>query len=71
MAESKLRQESAYDSASRDSDEGVLSKILGELARLKNSNDDLRGRVHRLESQAGRGLVHPRDYIDLASGQGG
>lgn len=40
----------------------VLARIIDQLARLREENVDLRGRVRRLESHSGRGIIHPADF---------
>ena len=50
------------DQAGADEDEqDMFVQIIGQIARLREENDDLRGRVSRLESHSGRGIIHPSD----------
>ncbi len=37
-------------------------QIIDQIARLRDESDDLRGRVRRLESHSGRGIIHPCDF---------
>lgn len=41
----------------------VLARITHQMARLREENDELRTRVHRLEARSGRGLLHPSDSL--------
>jgi hypothetical protein len=52
-------------------DPGILDEVREELSRLRESNDELKLRLRRLEARSGRGLPHPLDYIDLSAGEGG
>lgn len=49
---------------SSDDEHGPLSRIIDEIASLREENSDLRGRVRRLESRSGRGIMHPCESSD-------
>lgn len=42
----------------------IFVQIIGQIARLREENADLRGRVRRLEARLGRGVMHPSEFSD-------
>ena len=60
----KARQDPEWTAGAIDNDQAMLSRIVDELAILREENDDLRGRVWRLEARSGRGIMHPSEFSD-------
>lgn len=60
----KARQDPGWTAEAIDNDRDMLARIIDEIAILREENDDLRGRVRRLEARSGRGIMHPSDFSD-------
>ena len=63
----KDRQDAGWTAGAIDTDHDMFSQIFNEIASLRGENDDLRGRVRRLEARSGRGIMHPSDFSDGVS----
>ncbi len=60
----KARQEAGWTAEASGNEQDVFGHIMDEIGRLREENDDLRGRVRRLEARSGRGIMHPSEFSD-------
>lgn len=60
----KARQEAGWTAGAIYHNDDIFSRIIDEIASLREENDDLRGRVRRLEARSGRGIMHPSEFSD-------
>jgi hypothetical protein len=45
-------------------EQDMFDRVMEEIGRLREENDDLRCRVRRLEARSGRGIMHPSEFTD-------
>ena len=64
MPDHKARRDAGWAAGGNDNNHDMLSQIIDEIASLREENDDLRGRVRRLEARSGRGIMHPSEFSD-------
>lgn len=64
MPDHKAGGDAGWTAEAIDNDHTLISQIIDEIASLREENDDLRGRVRRLEARSGRGIMHPSEFSD-------
>ena len=47
-----------------EEEQGMFVQIIDQIARLREENNDFRGRIRCLESRSGRGIEHPSEFSD-------
>lgn len=67
MPDRKARQDAGWTPGSSKVIHDMFSQISDAIASLREENDDLRGRVRRLEARSGRGIMHPSEFSDGVS----
>jgi len=59
----RIRRDAEWTGPDKE-EQDMFVQIIDQIARLREENDDLRGRVRRLEARSGRGIMHPSEFSD-------